>query len=256
MSALTTTSLLWNGSDWTVAGTSGQIQTPEATSPEATVDTPSDSSTEAPATATTGSLYYDTTLGKIQCFDNGTWGNCPSAPDTFVAMNPTYANTVSAGSELGELSTEICSGALNINDGSDAGVALCDENETYNMYSWSSEALATQTKSLFVSYALPENFTAFNQGSVSLLGRTIGDDGQVTLRIYKNNADGLVACGGALAVSAGDTQGWQLALAGAASDPSGCGFSAGDTIVFKIDLSASQGSSAHVSTLRFAYGTQ
>lgn len=255
MAPLSTTSLLWNGSDWTIAGTSGELQPREVSPADSPVESEELPVEEAEAPAT-GSLYYDTTLGKIQCFDNGTWGSCPNAPDTFVAMNPTYANTVTGGSELGELSSELCSGTLGINDGSDGNAALCDENETYNMYSWTSDSTATQTKSLFVSYALPENFSTFNQGSVSLLGRTLGENAQATLQIYKNSNEGLVACGSSLVVSSGDTQGWQLALAGAASDPYGCGFGAGDTIVFKIDLSASQGSSAHVSTLKFAYGVE
>lgn len=204
-----------------------------------------------------GSMYYDTTLGKIQCYEADGWGSCSSSPDTFITLSPEYANAVTNGTGVGTLRSDVCSDALNINDGSElnnvAQPTVCGEDETYNYYEWTSEEGAPQTKSIFVNYQLPSNFKSFVAGSTSLMGRTDSADSSVSLEIYQNTSSGLVACGTATSVSTGAQTIWQKATASGSSDPAECDFAAGDTIVFKITLTASNSAHAYASTLNFAY---
>ncbi|OYW85318.1 hypothetical protein B7Z17_02510 [Candidatus Saccharibacteria bacterium 32-49-10] len=70
----------------------------------------------------------------------------------------------------------------------------------------------------------------------------------------------LVACGSAVTVSNGAQTTWQKVTATGSADPANCGFSAGDSIVFKISLTAEYlgtptnlATNAYASTLSFAF---
>ena len=203
--------------------------------------------------AVLGSMYYDTTLGKVQCYEADGWGACSSSPDNFVTLSPEYTNAVTNGSGVGTMNSDICSDTLNINDGSSAQPTICGTNETYNFYNWTSPEGTTQTKDIYVTYQLPANFTGFVEGSTSLVGRTDSDDATVAYRVYKNTASGLVACGAVVGVSNGAQTTWQKVTASGSADPANCNFSANDSIVFKISLSAKSDTNAYASTLSFAF---
>lgn len=219
-----------------------------------------DRSSAAPAAANDallGSMYYDTTLGKVQCYEADGWGACSASPDSFVTLSPEYSNAVTNGIGLGTMSSDVCSDTLNINDGSEVNgtpqPTICGTNETYNFYDWTSDEATTQTKSIFVTYQLPTNFKEFVAGSTSIKGRTDSSDSAVTYKIFQNTPTGLIACGTDIAVSTGAKTNWQTGTASGSSDPSSCNFSAGDSVVFKITMSSANDAHAYASTLSFAF---
>jgi hypothetical protein len=206
--------------------------------------------------AVLGSMYYDTTLGKLQCYEADGWGACSSSPDNFVTLSPEYTNAVTNGSGVGEMTSDICSDTLNLNDGSSSQPTICGTNETYNFYNWTTTETSAQTKDIYVTYQLPSNFTGFVDGSTSLIGRTDDAAADVSYQVYKNTASGLVACGSSVSVSTGAQSTWQKASATGSADPANCSFTANDSIVFKISLTSqftTQATNAYASTLSFAF---
>lgn len=200
-----------------------------------------------------GSMYYDTTLGKVQCYESEGWGACGASPDNFVTISPEYTNAVTNGTGTGTMTSGLCSDTLNINDGSSAQPTICGVNETYNFYKWTSPEVTTQANDIYVTYQLPATFKEFAANSTSLMGRTDNTNSNVTYQVYRNNSAGLTACGSAVPVSTGAQSVWQVATATGTSDPSTCGFAAGDSVVFKISLTASGNANAYVSNLGFTF---
>ncbi|MGV9001388.1 MAG: hypothetical protein ACOH18_00305 [Candidatus Saccharimonadaceae bacterium] len=203
-----------------------------------------------------GSMYYDTTLGKLQCYEADGWGSCSSSPDNFITLSPEYTNAVTNGTGIGDMTSDICSDALNLNDGSSAQPTICGTNETYNFYKWTTAEASAQTKDIYVTYQLPSSFTGFVDGSTSLVGRTDDTASDVSYRVYKNTPTGLVACGSSVSVSTGVQTAWQKVTAAGSADPANCGFTANDSIVVKISLTSeytTQATNAYASTLSFAF---
>ncbi len=209
-----------------------------------------------------GSMYYDTTLGKLQCYEADGWGACGSSPDNIITISPEYTNAVLHGTGIGTMTSDLCSDYLNINDGSSGQPTICGTDETYNFYKWTSPQSTAQTYSIYVTYQLPGTFKGFNSGQTSLMGRT--DNGSVSgayssvqYTILRNSpATGTTPCGGATSVSTGTQTTWQIASASGAADPSTCGFVGGDSIVFKIDLAVSRNANAYVGNLNFAFSNR
>ncbi len=214
-----------------------------------------DKAASAPLTgdhdALLGSMYYDTTLGKVQCYEAEGWGACGASPDIFVTLSPEYASSVTNGAGIGIMTSDLCSDSLNINDGSSAQPTVCGTNETYNFYNWTSSESTTQTKSIYVTYKLPGTFKEFVAGSTTLMGRTDSANSSVTYQVYRNNASGLSACGSAVSVSTGSQSTWQTATANGSADPSTCGFTTGESIVIRINFNAKDNANAYVSNLGF-----
>jgi hypothetical protein len=268
-----TASLLWNGTDWTSTSAS-KASTPYSINGSSAGGTPNvqigdgvatgsptlftvDKAASAPVVtddSLLGSMYYDTTLGKLQCYEAKGWGSCGSSPDTFVTLSPEYTNTVTNGNGIGTMTTDLCSDTLDINDGSSSQPTICGTNETYNFYNWTSSQGTAQTKSIYVTYKLPSTFKAFAAGSTSLMGRTDSANSNVTYQVYRNNSStGLTACGSSVPVSTGSQSTWQSAAASGSADPSTCSFAAGDSIVLKINLTAASNTNAYIANLGFTF---
>lgn len=221
-----------------------------------TLDKSASAPTAASNDALLGSMYYDTTIGKLQCYEADGWGACGAAPDTFITLSPEYSGAVMNGTGIGTMSSDLCSDTLNINDGSSAQPTVCGTNETFNFYNWTSEETSAQTKSIYVTYQLPATFKNFVSGATSLMGRTDSTDSNVNYQIYRNNStSGLTACGSAIETSTGVKTTWQKANASGSADPSTCDFDAGDSIVFRINLSADTDANAYVSNLNFVFSS-
>ena len=201
-----------------------------------------------------GSMYYDTTLGKVQCFEAEGWGQCGASPDIFVTISPEYTNAVMNGTDIGTITSDLCSDTLNINDGSSGQPTICGTNETYNFYKWTSAESTSQTRSIYVTYQLPSTFKNFAAGLTSLKGRTSSADSSVSYQVYRDDgSSGLLSCGSSVSVSTGNQSTWQQAAASGSADPSNCGFEAGDSILFRINLTAKSSANAYVSNLSFVY---
>lgn len=270
----TATTLMWNGSDWVVAGTSqsnafmgntdadgtlANIQIGSGSgsgSPTLlTLDKASANPTVTNTSAMLGSMYYDTTLGKIQCYQSNGWGDCASAPDTFVTLSPQFPNAVINGSGIGgTISTDFCSNTLAINDGSSGQPDVCGTNETYNFYKWSSSETTDQTKSIYVSYQLPSNFKNFADGTLSLMGKTNDADATVKYQLYKDHpGSSLATCGTEKTVSTGTQTTWQKVSSTGTDDPKDCSFAAGDSLLVRINVISKNNKNAYVSNLNFVY---
>lgn len=220
-----------------------------------------DRSASAPVAANNdallGSMYYDTTLGKLQCYEADGWGACGSSPDTVVTISAEYTNAVMHGTGIGTMTSDLCSDNLNINDGSSSQPTICGPNETYNFYKWTSPQASAQTYSIYVSYQLPSTFKEFASGQTSLMGRTDSSNSSVEYQIYRNDStSGLSACGSALSVSSGSQSSWQIKTANGSADPSTCNFVPGNIILFKINLTASQNANAYVGNLNFIFSNR
>lgn len=208
-----------------------------------------------------GSMYYDTTLGKLQCYEADGWGACGSSPDNIITISPEYTNAVLHGPSggttgIGTMTSDICSDYLDIND-STHGNPVCGTNETYNFYRWTTPQSTQQTYAIYVTYQLPTTFKSFNSGQTSLMARTdngaSGTSASVSYKIYKNSGTGLAPCGSSTLVSSGTVTSWQIKTASGAADPSTCGFAAGNSIVFEIDMAADRNGNAYVGNLNFAF---
>lgn len=219
-----------------------------------TVDKAASAPVTADHDALLGSMYYDTTIGKLQCYEAAGWGSCGASPDNFVTISPEYTNAVTNGTGIGTMTSDLCSDSLHINDGTSSQPTVCGTHETYNFYNWTSAEATDQTKSIYVTYQLSTSFKAFVAGSTNLMGRTDSANATITYQVYRNNSStGLSACGSAVSVSTGSQSTWQKATATGGADPSSCGFVAGDSIVVRINFTAKSSANTYVSNLGFTY---
>lgn len=216
-----------------------------------------DKSSSNPSSAAYGSMYYDTSLGKVQCYQSNGWGACGDSPDSFVTLSPEYSNAVMNGAGTGTITSDLCSDSLNINDGSSGQPTVCGTNETYNFYDWTSTQSSAQTRSIYVTYQLPSNFKNFVTGSTSLMARTDGTNATTSYQIYRSHGgSALTSCGSEITASTGSQTTWQQSTATSGNDPSNCSFAAGDSILIRINLTSSNSANAYVSNLNFAFSNQ
>lgn len=200
-----------------------------------------------------GSMYYDTTLGKIQCYESDGWGACGSSPDNIITISPEYTNAVMNGTGVGTMTSDFCSNttSLTINTG------ICSPGQTQNFYKWTSPQTNSQTYSIYVTYQLPGTFKSFASGQTTLKARSDngsnGGTASVKYKVMKKTNTALTDCGTSITVSENTETQWKTGTAIGAADPSTCGFSAGDSIVFKIDVTASKNATAYVSDLGFTF---
>ena len=221
-----------------------------------TLDRMSSAPTTTDYTRLAGSMYYDTTVGKIRCYEADGWGSCGAKPDTFITISPEYSNAVTHGSDIGTLTSDFCSDTLDINDGTSSQPTVCGTNETNNFYNWTSAETSAQVKDIYVTHKLPSTFSNFVASSTSLTGRTDSSDSSVAYQVYKSTSSGLTACGSSVSVSTGSQSSWQTGTAGGSADPSACSFAAGDSIVIKITLSSLNDANAYVGNLNFAFSNE
>lgn len=204
-----------------------------------------------------GSMYYDTTLGKLQCYEADGWGACGSSPDNIITISPEYTNAVLHGTGIGTMTSDLCSDYLGINNGSGAPAqpTICSTGETYNFYKWTSPQSTAQAYSIYVTYQLPSTFNSFNSGQTSLQARVDNTTNAfVKLQIYKNHG-GLSTCGSDNTITTSANT-WQAPIANGTADPSTCGFAPGDSVVFKITASAKSTSNAYIGNLNFAFSNK
>lgn len=206
-----------------------------------------------------GSMYYDTTLGKLQCYELDGWGACGSSPDSVVTISPEYTNAVLHGTGVGTMTSDLCSSAtgININDGTSSQPTICGSNETYNFYKWTSPQATLQSYSIYVTYQLPSTFKSFSSGQTSVQARVDNvTNANVKLQIYKNAAGSPLALCGADTTITTSANTWQAPVASGTADPSTCGFAGGNSIIFKITTSAYLNANAYVGNLNFIFSNK
>lgn len=204
-----------------------------------------------------GSMYYDTSTGRIQCYQSNGWGACGAAPDVFVSLTPEYPNMVLNGTGVGTLTSDFCGngGGLSVNTG------LCASGISRNFYKWTSPQASEQVYSMYVSYKLPSTFKSFaNANTMNLTWLTDsanGTNGKVTYQVYRSaSAGGLTSCDGTTesTVTTPAANTWYTTNFN--GDETACSFTGGDTVIFKINVKASNGANVYVENLNFTYTNQ
>lgn len=205
-----------------------------------------------------GSMYYNTTTGRIQCYEADGWGACGAAPDNIVNLNPEYAGAVLNGTGVGTMTADFCGngGGLSFN------TSLCASGESRNFYKWTSPQLTQQTYSIFVTYQLPATFAGFSSDdTIQLTGRVSSTtNAAVTYEVFRSTGTAITQCGSGEtnvittpAGAAGVADTWyNYGVNG--NEATGCGFTssaAGNFVIFKINLKANSNASAYASTLSF-----
>jgi hypothetical protein len=199
-----------------------------------------------------GSMYYDTTTGRIQCYEADGWGACGAAPDNIVNLNPEYAGAVLNGTGVGTMTADFCaeqSGVLNVN------TALCGVGEAKNYYKWTSPQATQQTYSIFVTYQLPATFNGFSSDdTIQLTALTDSTtNAAVTYEVFKSTGSAVTQCGTGETTVVTSANVWQsVGING--NESTGCSFnssSAGNFVIFKINMKANSNANAYVSTLSF-----
>ena len=197
-----------------------------------------------------GSMYYDTTTGRIQCYESDGWGACGSAPDNIITLTPEYTGAVLNGSGVGTMTADFCGngGGLSINTG------FCSSGEARNYYRWTSPQASAQTYSIIVTYKLPSTFKTFADGSTMRLTayKDHATNGSVTMDVYRKNvgAGTISQCGSNTTITTG-TSTWNTTSE--TGDETGCGFTGGDYIIFKINMTAQSNANVYVENLDFTY---
>ncbi len=198
-----------------------------------------------------GSMYYDTTTGRIQCYEADGWGACGAAPDNIVNLNPEYAGAVLNGSGVGTMTADFCSNdtALSVNS------TLCGSGQAKNYYRWTSPQATQQTYSIYVTYQLPSTFNDFaSDDTVQLVARTDSTtNAAVTYEMFNSNGSTVTQCGTGETTVVTSANTWQsVGINGnEATGSSGCNFAASSFIIFKINMKANSNANAYVSTLSF-----
>ncbi|HSW98756.1 MAG TPA: hypothetical protein VLF71_02880 [Candidatus Saccharimonadales bacterium] len=209
-----------------------------------------------------GSMYFDTSQGKIQCYDGSNWGACGAAPNTIVTLTPEYAGAVldSAGvsTNIGTMTSDFCANSAALTVGT-----LCSSGDARNFYKWTSPQGSLQSYSIFVTYKLPATFKSFVASSTSLTGLVDNTtNASVKYAIFKSTGSAVTSCSATATVvgaGTGSANTWTTGVAGTLSgstDPSTCGFVAGNNIIFQITVQADNNASSYPENLNFQYSNQ
>lgn len=203
-----------------------------------------------------GSMYYDITSGRIQCYQANGWGACGSAPDTFVNLTPEYAGAVLNGTGVGTMTADFCSNqasVLMVNQ------TLCGSGQALNYYKWTSPQPSMQTYSIYIAYQLPGGFKNFQSDStIQLTARTDNTtNGSVTYEMYRSESGTVSACGTETTITS-TANTWQtVGING--NESSGCSFttsSANNFAIFKINVKARSNANVYVGALSFTITNQ
>ncbi|MCA9327167.1 hypothetical protein KDA14_01430, partial [Candidatus Saccharibacteria bacterium] len=210
-----------------------------------------------------GSMYYDTTKNAIQCYQASTgWGACGSAPDNIVTLTPEYANAVLGApgtlngsatvTGVGTLTADFCSnesGVLQVN------TSFCASHISRNYYRWTSPQPTAQTYSIYVQYKLPTTFKGFyDDNTIKLSGyrdSSTNSNANLQLSVFRSNGSTISQCGSTTQITASSGT-WETTSLGGTGE-TGCSFAAGEYIVFKIDVTASNNYNVYVENLEFRY---
>ncbi|MDB5182045.1 MAG: exported protein of unknown function [Candidatus Saccharibacteria bacterium] len=203
-----------------------------------------------------GSMYYDTTSGRIQCYQANGWGACGSAPDTFVNLTPEYAGAVLNGTGVGTMTADFCSNQSSVLA---VNTALCGTGQALNFYKWTSPQATQQTYSIYIAYQLPGGFKSFQSNStVQLTARTDNTTtGSVTYEMFRSQAGAVTACGTETTITTAVNTWQTVGINGNESD--GCGFnsaSANNFAIFKINVKARSNANVYVGALSFTIVNQ
>jgi len=203
-----------------------------------------------------GSMYYDTTLGRIQCYEIDGWGSCGAAPDSNLILEPEYAGAVlnpglGADTHIGTVTANICSGSSRMSIQATEGT-ICASTEEYNFYRWTTSQVTAQTYSIFVKYQLPPTFGGFaSDSTIQMVGRVSSTtDASIAYAVFQNDG---TECGGNPAGTTTVTTSnntWQT-VAYNGNEATTCTFAPNDIVTFRVDMSSKNNAYAYASQITF-----
>lgn len=197
-----------------------------------------------------GSMYYDTTTGRIQCYEADGWGACGSSPDNIITLTPEYTGAVLNGTGVGTMTADFCAdqaGVLTVDPGN-----LCASGEARNYYKWTSPQASQQTYSIYVTYKLPSTFKTFaDDNTITLTAQRSDSNAAVTYEVYKSTGSAITACGTETTVTTADDTWQTVSING--NEASSCAFAGSNYVIFKINVKAEDNANAYVENLNFTY---
>ncbi|HSX17041.1 MAG TPA: hypothetical protein VLH86_02990 [Patescibacteria group bacterium] len=202
-----------------------------------------------------GSMYFDTTQGKIQCYDGTLWGACGAAPNSNITLTPEYAGAVLHGTGIGTLTSDFCGngGGLSVN------TSICASGEARNYYNWTSVQASSQAYSMYVTYKLPSTFKAFVNGTTTVTARTDNtSNASASYKILKSTGGTITSCSSSIDI-VGGTSGATVNTwtpRAPTTDPSTCSFGANNYVIIEIDVNASNSANVQVENLNFSFSNQ
>ncbi|HVW23689.1 MAG TPA: hypothetical protein VHB51_04385 [Candidatus Saccharimonadales bacterium] len=219
-----------------------------------TVNSTTPSLVVAKAEIQTG-LYVGVAAGNIQ--NNGSGGalrfSGTARNSTNVTLTPEYPGAVLTGvggSNVGVMTSDFCSFALNINGGTGTPDVCASSNDAHNYYSWTTSQASAQDYDIFVRWQVPSNYdTADALPTIKFYGwRTSTANDAVSMTV-KNDAG--TTCG-TLTSASGSNGFWTQATYN--NSGGSCSITAGSTVLtFDIHLSAATGDFARVGEINLTY---
>jgi hypothetical protein len=221
---------------WVDSGVSqfdGQVQigTSDTTGTLLVLDTKTDG---GDPTGVNGAMYYNSSIGKMRCYQNGNWGNCSNSFNSRkIYMIPEFAG-----------------GTLTADGTNNSGVMSSDYDSTdrHNYYSWSSSQASLQDYDIVVRNQIPNDYrSGFGTFKVWVYGAstsTANNDVQVTVR---DNAG--TACATSVSVLPGTANTWteqSVTL-------TGCSFAANDIITVSFKALSLSNNGVRVGEVSYLY---
>jgi hypothetical protein len=203
-------------------------------------------------------MYYNSSDNSFRCYQNGAWTNCVSGGRTkTIVLDPEYEGMTLVGdgtSNSGVLTSDFCSdvsGELQVN------TSVCTTaNDNHNYFSWTTSESTAQDYDIYVRYKLPSDFDNFSSStSIKMFGWRNSTGSSVDLEVYRANSGGLTECGSSTNVATDTASTWTWTETNHTGDETSCSFSASDTILFRISLTATQDDFARAGAITFDYDT-
>jgi len=157
---------------------------------------------------------------------------------------------------VGTMTADFCSNDTDLSVGN-----LCSPGELRHFYQWTSPQSSLQSYSILVNHKLPSTFRSFaDDNTIRLTWLTDsegGEDGTVAYQVFrKASGGGVTSCNGSTESTEPNPTAnvWNTTIF--AGDELGCGFGPGDSVIFKINVSARNNASVYVENLSFTFSNQ
>jgi hypothetical protein len=195
-----------------------------------------------------GSMYYDTTLNKFRCRQNGTWRDCISADGKeSIELTPEFTGAIFQGdgtNNTGSLTSGFCSGTSR----KSINTAACGASDEHAYYQWTTTT-GDNDYDIYVRYKMPSDFGSFESDTtIAMSGwRTDATNNKVELALFQEND---TQCGTTTEVATGTAAWTTTSLSGSET---GCTIAADDVVIFRIRMTATGTEFVRAGSISFTY---
>lgn len=170
-------------------------------------------------------------------------------PTRTVTLAPEFAGATfrgDGGSNNGSLSSDFCSYSLQINYGT-TSFACPNSGEEHNYYEWTTTQASAQNYDIYVVYQMPSDYDTGSMTNMVYYAEGETTSEAATLYMYKGSTTQCSDTGDV--VTSANT--WQSQTV---ASPLGlCTINAGDKVVFKVHVSATQNKKVRAGEINFTY---